>query len=267
MMLSLVACGLKKPEDASNDKQGVSEDNSLQYILDKGTLVLGLDDNFPPMGFRDEEDNIVGFDIDLAQEVAKKLGVELVLEPVDWEAKEMELDTKSIDCIWNGFSITESRKEMLTLSIPYMSNSIAVVVMKDSDIKSLSDMAGKRLAIQGGSSAEDTLNSDKNKDFKATIKEVLSFGNYATALMDMETGGNDAVLMDSVVANYMINYLDKDYMILEETLKAEEYAIGFRKGELALAEAINDALREVKAEGTLAKISEKWLGEDFTVVE
>jgi polar amino acid transport system substrate-binding protein len=258
LAISLSACGSK-----SGDK-----DTSLEYIKDRGKLILGLDDSFPPMGFRDDADNIVGFDIDLAQAVAKKLGVELVLQPIEWSAKEQELKTKNIDCIWNGFSVTPDRLEKLTMSIPYMENSIAMVVTKNSGIKNKADMAGKVLAVQGGSSAEEALNSDENKDFRESLGEInSSFKDYVTALMDLETGNSDAVLMDSVVANYMINEAGKDFIILDDNLVAEEYAIGFRKGEQALADAVNQTLKDLKADGTVEKISTKWFGSDITIIE
>jgi polar amino acid transport system substrate-binding protein len=254
LAISLSACG--------------SKDKDLEYIKNKGNLILGLDDSFPPMGFRDDADNIVGFDIDLAKAVADKLGVELVLQPIEWTAKEQELATKNIDCIWNGFSITEERQAQLTLSIPYMENTIAMVVVKDSGIKNKADMAGKRLAVQGGSSAEEALNSDVNKDFRESLGEVNgSFKDYVTALMDLETGNSDAVLMDSVVANYMINEAGKDFEVLDDSLVAEEYAIGFRKGEQALADAVNKALRDLKADGTVERISREWFGSDTTIIK
>lgn len=278
-MLAFVFAGCGKREEGDNAyKQGVdgnieekeeeTADNSLEYILDKGKLILGLDDSFPPMGFRDDSGNIVGFDIDLAKAVCDKLGVELVLQPVIWEAKEHELNTKSIDCLWNGFSITPDRKENLTLSIPYMENTIAIVVAKDSGIKSKEDMAGKRLAVQGGSSAEEALNMDENKKFKESLGEINSgFNDYVTALMDLETGNSDGVLMDSVVANYMIYEAGKDFIVLDDHLVAEEYAVGFRKGEEALADAVNKALRELKDDGTVEEISKKWFGSDITTID
>lgn len=274
LALSLTAC--KKDDGKDVAKQDVAgdiedkdqTDTSLEYILNKGELILGLDDSFPPMGFRDDDDNIVGFDIDLAQAVCDKLGVELVLQPINWEAKEHELGTKSIDCIWNGFSITPDRQENLTLSIPYMENKIAIIVLNDSDIKSIDDMAGKSVAVQGSSSAEEALYSDKNKDFRESLGNInSSFQDYITALMDLETGNSDAVLMDSVVAKYMIHVAGKDYRMLDDTLNAEDYAIGFRKGEEVLAEAINKALRELKKEGTVEQIATKWFGSDITIIE
>lgn len=273
LALSLTACKAKEEvkEEVKQEEGNMGdskEDTSLEYIKDKGKLILGLDDAFPPMGFRDDNDNIVGFDIDVAEAVCEKLGVELVLQPIDWQAKEHELNTKSIDCIWNGFSITPDREESLTLSIPYMENKIAIVVLNGSDIKSIEDMSGKRVAVQGSSSAEEALMSDNNKEFREALSEInSSFQDYVTALMDLETGNSDAVLMDSVVAQYMIHVVGKDYRLLDDTLQAEEYAIGFRKGEVALAEAVNEALRELKADGTIAKIAEKWFGEDLTTIK
>ncbi|CRZ34460.1 amino acid ABC transporter substrate-binding protein (PAAT family) [Herbinix hemicellulosilytica] len=256
-------------QDEDLKKQGEDQsDNSLEYIKSRGKLILGLDDAFPPMGFRDDSGEIVGFDIDMAKAVCEKLGVELVLQPIDWEAKEHELNTKNIDCIWNGFSVTPERMESLTLSIPYMENAIAIVVKKDSGINTKEDMAGKRLAVQGRSSAEEALYMEENSEFRESLGEInSSFKDYVTALMDLETGNSDAVLMDSVVAAYMINEAGKDFVVLKDTLVAEKYAIGFRKGEEALAEAINNALRELKADGTVERISTKWFGSDITIIE
>ncbi|MBB2182873.1 amino acid ABC transporter substrate-binding protein [Lachnospiraceae bacterium MD1] len=256
MIISLTAC-----------QKSTGSDESLKYIQDNGKLILGLDDSFPPMGFRDDADNIVGFDVDLAQAVCDKLGVELVLQPIEWDAKEQELNTKNIDCIWNGFSVTPDRLEKLTMSKPYMLNNITLVVTKNSDITKFDDMAGKRLAVQSGSSAEETLNSEENKDFKDSLGQVNPFSDYVTALMDLETGNSDAVLMDSVVANYMITEAGKDFVVLDETLLKDEYAIGFRKGDTALCEAVEKALKELKADGTVEKLAVKWFGSDITTIE
>lgn len=258
MILSLGACQSKGSE---------SEDGSLKYIQDNGKLILGLDDAFPPMGFRDDADNIVGFDVDLAKAVCDKLGVELVLQPIEWDAKEQELSTKNIDCIWNGFSVTPEREENLTMSKPYMTNNISLVVTNASEVTNMAGMAGKKLAVQSGSSAEETLNSDENKDFKDSLGKVNPFGDYVTALMDLETGNSDAVLMDSIVANYMITEGGKDFKVLDETLLADQYAIGFRKGEVALCEAVENALKELKKDGTVEELSTKWFGSDITIIE
>ena len=256
-VLSLTACGTKNG----------GSDTSLKYIKDNKKFILGLDDSFAPMGFRDASGKIVGFDVDLATAVCEKLGVELVLQPIDWKTKEVELNTKNIDCIWNGFSVTDERLKNLTMSAAYMDNSISLVVVNGSDIKSMADMAGKKLAVQSGSSAEETLNAAENKAFKDSLGEVISLSDYTTALLDLETGSSDAVLMDSVMANYMINDLGKNYVVLADSLVAEEYAVGFRKGEEALRQAVEDALKDLKKDGTVEKISTKWFGSDITTIK
>lgn len=279
LSLSLLAgCGGQpanpSPAQTSGSSSGSAQqgsaqaanDGSLQYILDKGELVLGLDDSFPPMGFRDDKNEIVGFDIDVAKAVSEKLGVSLKLQPIDWKAKEQELATKQIDCLWNGFSINEERQKAFSMSIPYMDNHMALVVKKDSGIRSQADMKDKKLALQSGSTAEDALNDAA--DLKASLKEINTFDTNLTALMDLEVGASDAVLMDDVVANYMITENGKEgFEILSDFLYAEQYAIGFRKEDAALCQAVNEALRGLKADGTLGKIATEWFGSDTTVVE
>lgn len=241
-------------------------DNSLKYIKDKGTLVLGLDDAFPPMGFRDDKNNIVGFDIDVATEVCARLGIKLELQPINWDAKENELNTKKIDCIWNGFSISDERKQNMTFSIAYMDNHMALVVKQNSGIATLADMAGKKLGLQSGSSAQEAL--DGSKDFKASLGEVIGEKDNMTALMDLEAGGVSAVLMDDVVANYYIKSNNKPFTVLASAaLSTEEYAVGFRKGEDALAAAVSEAIQSMAKDGKLNEISQKWFGQDNTKVK
>lgn len=240
-------------------------DDSLKYIKDRGKLIMGLDDSFPPMGFRDENNAIVGFDVDVAKAVAQKLGVELVLQPIDWNAKEQELSTKNIDCIWNGMSVNEERKKNMTLSAAYMDNNMALVVRSNSGITKLENMKGKSLALQAGSSAMDALNS--KADFKSSLKEVVELKDNVQALMNLETKAVDAVLMDDVVARYYIATNKKDFTILTETLATEEYAVGFRKGDESLRVAVEDALKELAKEGKLAEISNKWFGKGVTKIK
>lgn len=275
MMVLLTACGSKDNNPASSaddvhsnvDDSADEKDSSLEYIQDRGKLIMGLDDSFPPMGFRDDNDNIVGFDVDLAKAVAEKLNLELVIQPIEWLAKEQELKTKNIDLIWNGFSVTPDRLANLTMSKPYMKNSISLVVLKDSGIASQADMAGKRLAVQSGSSAEEALNFEENKSLKDSLKDIVGLSDYVTALMDLETGNSDAVLMDSVVANYMITQAGKDFVVLDDSLVAEDYAIGFRQGEEALKNAVDQALSELKADGTVEQIATQWFGKDVTTIQ
>lgn len=240
-------------------------DESLKYVQDRGKLIMGLDDSFPPMGFRNEQNEIVGFDVDVAKAVAEKLGVELVLQPIDWNAKEQELATKNIDCIWNGMSVNEERKKNMTLSVAYMDNNMALVVRSGEGIDTLADMKDKSLALQAGSSAMDALNS--KEEFKKSLKEVVELKDNVQALMNLETKAVDAVLMDDVVARYYIEVNEKPFVVLEETLATEEYAVGFRKGDEALKAAVEDALKELAKEGKLAEISEKWFGKDITKIK
>jgi len=246
-------------------KKASSEDKSLANIKEKGVFVLGMDSAFPPMGFEDEKGTLVGFDVDVAAAVTKKLGVTLKTQAIDWNAKEQELKTGKIDCIWNGFSISEERKNNVRFTQSYMDNHMALVVLNNSGIKTLADLKGKKLGLQGGSSASEAL--DSKADFKKSLGKVVEFKDNLTALMDLEAKGVDAVLMDDVVANYDISKNKKNYVILSETLATEEYAVGLRKGEIQLKEGIEKALKELAADGTLSTISKKWFGKDVAKIK
>lgn len=237
--------------------------NSLERILAKGTFILGLDDSFPPMGFRNEDNEIVGFDIDVAKEVSKRLGVELILQPISWTAKEQELNSYNIDCIWNGMSVNEERKEKMSLSDSYLKNNMSFVVKKDDVIESINDLKGKKVGVQSGSTAEEIL---KKAQIYGELDEVVSYTENITAFMDLEINQIDAVFLDNVVANYYIASNDKPYKVLEETLADEEYAIGFRKQDVELCSKVNEILKEMKKDGTLGQISKKWFGKDVTII-
>ncbi|GHV77221.1 amino acid ABC transporter solute-binding protein [Spirochaetia bacterium] len=251
---------------AGGKKDGAAAggDNSLQDILNKKVLVLGLDDSFPPMGFRNENNEIVGYDIDLATEVAKRLGVTLKLQPIDWNAKEQELNTGEIDCIWNGFTITDERKKSLTFTPPYLKNAQVIVVKGNSPVKTLKDLAGKTAGTQAGSSSVDAL--EDAPEFKSSLKEVVEYKDFLTALMDLDVGGIDAVVIDLVVANDNINRSGKDFRILTETLGEEEFGIGFRKNDKALADKVWETLLAMTQDGTVAAIATKWLGADISII-
>lgn len=239
-------------------------DRSWDKVKEKGEFIMGLDDSFPPMGFRDENNEIAGFDVDTAKEVCSRLGVKLVLQPINWDTKEQELNTGKIDCIWNGFTITDERKESLLFTAPYMKNRQILVVKSDSTLARLSDFTGKKLALQAGSSAADALNS--SADFKSKLKEVVEFDDNMMALMDLEKGGVDVVLMDEVVANYNIQTKKANAKVLDEALATEDYGIGFRKADNALMAKIQETLVAMAKDGKLAGISEKWFGKDVTTV-
>ncbi|MBQ4100299.1 MAG: amino acid ABC transporter substrate-binding protein, partial [Oscillospiraceae bacterium] len=172
-------------------------------IKDKGTMVLGLDDSFPPMGFRDENNNIVGFDIDLATKVAEKLGVTLELQPIDWDSKEMELSGKKIDMIWNGMTITPERKENMFFAKAYVANKQVVIVPEGSDIKTLADLKDKVVGLQKGSSSLDALK--KNEAVASSVKQIAEYPDNVTAFMDLKAGRIDAFVVDEVAGRYIIS--------------------------------------------------------------
>ncbi|MGN8817701.1 transporter substrate-binding domain-containing protein [Oribacterium sp. HCP28S3_H8] len=228
-----------------------------------GKFTVGFDQEFPPMGFVGDDGQYTGFDLDLAKEVANRLGLEFVPQPVNWDAKDMELESGNIDCIWNGFTM-QGREDDYTWVGPYMANNQVFVVNQDSDIKSQADLAGKAVEVQKDSSGLDALND--NKDLSSSFGSLTEVADYSTALMDLESGACDAVCMDSIVAGYQIKSSGKAMRILDDSLSAEEYGIGFKKGEDKLASAVHDTLMDMQADGTTKKISEQWFGSDvFTL--
>ena len=254
-VFALAGC---KKSNKKNDNDAVSA------IKGRGVFVLGLDDSFPPLGFRSDDNEIVGYDIDLAKEVAKRLGVDFRAQPIDWDAKEMELSTGKIDCIWNGLTITPEREEALALTKAYLNNDQVLVVRNDGAIKTLADAAGKKVGIQSGSSAQDAV--EANPDFKASLKELVAFRENLTALNDLETRGIDGVVMDSIVAAYDIAQSGKPLTIVTEVLAKEGYGIAFRKNDIKLRDAVQSTLEEMAKDGTVEAISKKWFGSDITVI-
>jgi polar amino acid transport system substrate-binding protein len=264
MVCALVCAVVAAGVVFAGGKQDTGVDNSLQSILNKKKLVMGLDDSFPPMGFRNEQNEIVGYDVDLAKEVAKRLGIELVLQPIDWNAKEQELNTGEIDCIWNGFTITEERKKNLLFTPPYLKNAQVIVVKGNSTVNTLGSLAGKTAGTQAGSASIEAI--DDAPAFKASLKNVVEYRDFLTALMDLDVGGIDAVVIDLVVANDNINRSGKNFRILNERLGEEEFGIGFRKNDKALADRVWAILLDMAKDGTIAAVSTKWLGADISII-
>ena len=232
----------------------------------EGKFVLGLDASFPPMGFTEADGTITGYDIDLAKEVSKRLNLEFVAKPINWEAKELELSSGSIDCIWNGFTMTEERLEKMAFTSAYLNNDQILVVRNDGTINSLKDAEGKVIGCQSGSSAEEAIES--NKEFASSLKSVKKYEDNLTALNDLEVGGIDAVVMDSVVADYTIKIGKRNLTVVEESLSKEAYGIGFRNDEngIELRDKVQKVLLEMAEDGTVAKISENWFGKDMSVI-
>ncbi len=244
--------------------KAASGDQSLKKVQDAKALVLGLDDSFPPMGYRNESNEIVGFDIDVAKEVAKRMGVELKLQPIDWSQKFNELNAGTIDCIWNGYTITEERLKETNVTGAYMKNRQIVIVLADSPVQTLADLAGKKLALQAESSAAEALAA--KPDFKKSLGEVIELKDNVTALLDLKASGSDALLVDEIVAGYYIAREGKQYRILDEALAAEEYGVGFRKADQALRDEVQKQLEAMAKDGTLAKISTDWFSKDITTI-
>lgn len=246
----------------SSSDESNSGDQSWQVIQEKGYFVLGLDDAFPPMGYRDETGEIVGLDIDLAKAVAKKLGVEVRLQPVSWDGVIMELNNKNIDVIWNGLTITEQRKEQIGFSSPYLENRQIIVAKKGSDITSKADLIGKVIGLQAGSSSKTALEKDV-EIYEQVQVDLIEFSTNDEALLDLKNGGIDAVIVDEVVGRYYISKQPDVYAVLDEDFGSEEYGIGFRKGDIEFITKVEQALKELKEEGVMAEISQKWFGADI----
>ena len=271
MVLSLAACGGAKTETTAAETTAEKKEETTTAGTTAaetaeaagGTLIVGFDQDFPPMGFVGDNGEYTGFDLDLAKEVASRLGLEYKAQPVAWDSKDMELESGNIDCIWNGFTIT-GREDDYTWTTPYMANKQVFIVANDSDIKSQADLAGKVVEVQADSSAEAALK--ENQDLANTFGQLLTTPDYNTAFMDLEQGAVDAVAMDVIVAGYQIKQRNADFKILDESLSEEEYGVGFKKGNTELRDKVQGALEEMAADGTLAKISDEWFGEDVTTI-
>ncbi len=271
MVLSLAACGGAKTETTAAETTAEKKEETTTAGTTAaetaeaagGTLIVGFDQDFPPMGFVGDNGEYTGFDLDLAKEVASRLGLEYKAQPIAWDSKDMELESGNIDCIWNGFTIT-GREDDYTWTTPYMANKQVFVVANDSDIKSQADLVGKVVEVQADSSAEAALK--ENQDLANTFGQLLTTPDYNTAFMDLEQGAVDAVAMDVIVAGYQIKQRNADFKILDDSLSEEEYGIGFKKGNTELRDKVQGALEEMAADGTLAKISDEWFGEDVTTI-
>ncbi|MBO5559539.1 amino acid ABC transporter substrate-binding protein [Ruminococcus sp.] len=227
----------------------------------KKTFTVGFDAEFPPYGFKDDNGEYVGFDLSLAEEVCKRNDWELVKQPIDWDSKDMELSSGSIDCIWNGFTIN-GREDSYTWSTPYIDNSQVVVVKADGGISDLKGLAGKVVIVQADSSALHALDgedaSDENKALAATFADLQQVGDYNTAFLNLESGAADAICMDYGVAAYEVSSRGDAYVILDENVSTERYGVGFLKGNTELRDKVQDTLLKMYEDGTFEKIADEW---------
>jgi polar amino acid transport system substrate-binding protein len=238
---------------------------SWSSIEDKGSFTLGFDQAFPPMGFKDESGEFVGFDIDMAKEVASRLGVELILQPINWDTKTVELDNGNIDMIWNGLTINENNKKDMLFSDPYMNNRQIVVVAADSGIKTIADLTGKVVAAQIDSSGLAAI--EAQPDVMATFADLIQAPDYVEAFMELKQGTVDAVVVDEIFGRYHISQENATdtYSVLDEGLGDEQYGIGFRMGDQAFRDKIQETLAAMIADGTAAEISQKWFAENIVI--
>ncbi len=224
-------------------------------------IVIGLDDNFPPMGFRDDKNQLVGFDIDLAREAGKRLGIEVEFKPIDWNAKEAELSGKRVDVLWNGLTITEERKKNIAFTAPYMQNHQIVVVKADAAIKAKADLAGKVVGVQDGSSAVEAI--EKDAATAQSFKQLKKYCDNVTALMDLSAGRVDAVVLDEVVGRYYSAKKPGEYAVLDEHFGTEDYGVGLRQDDAALRTRLDEVLTAMKGDGSGARIAEQWFGKNI----
>lgn len=249
--LALSACGASP---AASD-QGSAGSSSADAGGEITTLTVGFDQAYPPYGYVGDDGEFTGLDLELAAEVAKRNDWELELEPIDWDAKDTLLNSGAITCIWNGFTM-EGREDDYTFSDPYMLNAQVVVVRADSGIESLEDLAGKTVITQVDSAAEEVLNGDM-ADLTATFASLETIGDYNTAFMQLESGAVDAVACDLSIAQYQMAGKDT-YKQLDEQLSTEHYAVGFKKGDTALAEKVTETLKEMDEDGFVKELCDKY---------
>ncbi|MDE8701688.1 amino acid ABC transporter substrate-binding protein [Adlercreutzia equolifaciens] len=240
----------------SNDAAS-SSDAATDASSETPTLIVGLDNAYPPYGFIGDDGNLTGFDIDLATQVAERNGWNLQLEAIDWDAKDALLNQGTINCIWNGFTM-EGREDDYTFSKPYMHNEQVVVVKKDAGINSLQDLADKNVMTQVDSAALDVLEGDQ-KALADTFAggKVQTISDYNNAFMQLESGAVDAVACDLSIADYQMA-AKPDMFVKLEPLSTENYAVGFKKGDTEMAEAVNKTLKEMYDDGTIKQLCEKW---------
>ena len=242
MALPMAACGSKSGDSKSGEKQ---------------KFIVGFDAAFPPYGYQDENGEYVGFDLDLAADVCSRNDWELVKQPIDWDTKDMELNSGTISCIWNGFTMN-GREDEYAWTDPYVDNSQVFVVKSDSGIASFADLAGKSVAVQTDSSAEAALKEDDNKDLLDSFKELVVVADYNTAFMNLDSDAVNAIAMDIGVAKYQMESRDGSYTILDDVLSAEQYAVGFAKSNTELRDKVQKTLNDMRDDGTFQKIAEKW---------
>ena len=274
MAVSLAACGGSTA--ASSGSADAAEEAAEEEAVEEGTeteaeaeapaenaaddteFVVGFDAEYPPYGYLDMETNdYTGFDLELAQEVCNRRGWTLVKKPINWDNKDAEIDSGSIDCIWNGMTYT-GREAEYTWSDPYVNNSIVIAVMADSDIQTAADLAGKVVITQSDSSALTALESEELAELRGTFANLEQNPSYNTCFQDMQAGAVDAIAVDIGVAQYQMRNNPDKFRILEEPISTEQYAIAFKLGNEALRDQVQETYDEMLADGTVMKIAQNY---------
>lgn len=259
MVFTMAGCGSSKDADTSAKKETKTEDSKDKENSDK-QFIVGFDAEYPPYGYKDDNGEYVGFDLDLAQEVCARNGWELVKQPIDWDSKDMELNSGSIDCIWNGFTMT-GREDDYTWSKPYVDNSIVVVVKEGSGIEKKEDLAGKVIAVQADSSGlaalTDEEDNEENLKLAASFSDLQQVADYNTAFMNLEAGAVDAIVVDIGVADYQLESRT-GFAMLDDKIRTEQYAVGFKLGNEELRDQVQSTLDEMVKDDTFDDIAKKW---------
>ena len=259
MVFTMAGCGSSKDADTSAKKETKTEDSKDKENSDK-QFIVGFDAEYPPYGYKDDNGEYVGFDLDLAQEVCARNGWELVKQPIDWDSKDMELNSGSIDCIWNGFTMT-GREDDYTWSKPYVDNSIVVVVTEGSGIEKKENLAGKVVAVQADSSGlaalTDEEDNEENLKLAASFSDLQQVADYNTAFMNLEAGAVDAIVVDIGVADYQLESRT-GFAMLDDKIRTEQYAVGFKLGNEELRDQVQSTLDEMLKDGTFDDIAKKW---------
>ena len=256
-ILFFAACNKKKTETSAPA-------NAVEALKARGEFVLGHDGNFPPLAFINENKELTGFDIELAQEVAKRLGVKFRAVVIDWDDKEEVLNNGTVDCIWDGFSITDKRKNQYEFSFPYLANEQVILVRSSGTVKTINDLSGRVVGYRSTSSSRDAI--EKNPSFMNALGDMIAYKDNKSVLADLKVGLLDAIVIDSIVADYYIAQTGEPLAVISTSLSAEEYCVGFRKTEPELRAEVEKILKEMYVDGTLASISKKWFGKDLSLI-
>lgn len=265
MAITMTGCGSSNASGNKAEENKAGEDSSAKESEDADTFTVGFDQDFPPFGYVDDNGEFTGFDIEMAKECASRMGKEIVLQPIDWDAKDMELEAGTIDCIWNGFTVN-GREDDYTWTDAYMDNTQVVVTKADSGITSLDDLAGKVVEVQQDSSAQSALEDEDHTDLLASFGQFLTVGEYNTAFMDLESGAVDAIAIDIGVAKFQLEGREDEFVTLEEPISTEQYAVGFYKGNEELRDEVQATLMEMVEDGTFAEISDEYFGYDVCIL-